>query len=530
MYSITSASENTKTANQAWRKRPRKFAPKSRRGCKTCKIRRVKCDLARPSCLKCHSTGRTCDGYDETTLTVHTASAESDYQPRQRHITSPDSIAKVLGPLIILPVTGTAQAGAMCFFEHAAIKHLSKYQPGDSWQKTLMFFSQTVPSVRHAAMALALLHRRHTHRDSGQPSQPSQSWLPDEAALFHYNRAIQLLLHGEGGNSIQTTATTLLVCYLFACFDHLACSYVQAIKHLRAGVELSCNIDKASTNTLIFQATKQIRRLDMQAVMFLIDWTPVGVEEQFMSTLTPCDGAFVSLEQAADHMQILVSRVMSLRNTKQEMMDQAPQSNSCKENIFQQLNIWLGLFEYMLQQNDTHGADADSNPLISLLRMHYIMAWSLLSTAGSGRELDYDEFLPQFQQCLTLADDVAAAHERCSGSSQPTFTPEVGIVPVLYMIGVKCRHPIVRREAVSILRRRPIREAVWDSISAARVVGRVIEIEEGGMVRSMSQIPLWQRVETVSWMHVVSGQSAGTLDMKYTFCAQEGTFAESLVV
>jgi hypothetical protein len=29
--------ENTKTTNYAWRKKPRKFAPKSRLGCKTCK-------------------------------------------------------------------------------------------------------------------------------------------------------------------------------------------------------------------------------------------------------------------------------------------------------------------------------------------------------------------------------------------------------------------------------------------------------------------------------------------------------------
>lgn len=29
--------KNTETDNQAWRKKPRKFAPKSRLGCKTCK-------------------------------------------------------------------------------------------------------------------------------------------------------------------------------------------------------------------------------------------------------------------------------------------------------------------------------------------------------------------------------------------------------------------------------------------------------------------------------------------------------------
>ncbi|KAI6785909.1 uncharacterized protein J7T54_006248 [Emericellopsis cladophorae] len=469
-------------------------------------------------------------------LAVHTGSTESgDFQSRQRHKKGRELISKDLGPLMILPVTDTAQAGAMCFFEHAAIKHLSKYQPCDSWQKTLLFFSQTVPSVRHAAMALSMLHRRHIDRDRdrGRTSPFFQSWLPDEAALFHYNRAIQILLHGEGGDSTQTTAVTLVVCYLFTCFDHLACSYVQAIKHLRAGVELSRNIDKANTNTLICQVTKQIRRLDMQAVMFLVDWTPVDVQEQHISQLSPCDGAFLSLEQAADHLQVLVARVMSLRNAEQEMSATGQVSkppSSCKEIIFEQLNVWLGLFGNMQQQNGFHETDAGSDPLMSLLRLHHIMACILLSSAGSGRELAYDEFLPQFQQCLALADDVAAAHEQCSASSQPTFTPEVGIVPVLYMIGVKCRHPMVRRKAVSILRRRPIREALWDSISAARVVERVIEIEEGDMVRSMAHITSWQRIETVSWVHVVGGQSASTLAMEYTFCAQEGTFAESLVI
>jgi hypothetical protein len=52
-------------------------------------------------------------------------------------------------------------------------------------------------------------------------------------------------LDQESGNSTERTAITLLVCYLFTCFDHLAGNYVQAVKHLRGGVELSRNIDKA---------------------------------------------------------------------------------------------------------------------------------------------------------------------------------------------------------------------------------------------------------------------------------------------
>lgn len=32
-------------------------------GCLTCRMRKVKCDEQRPSCQRCLSTGRTCDGY-----------------------------------------------------------------------------------------------------------------------------------------------------------------------------------------------------------------------------------------------------------------------------------------------------------------------------------------------------------------------------------------------------------------------------------------------------------------------------------
>ena len=38
-------------------------ASKVKTGCTTCKIRRVKCDEARPNCVRCTSTGRRCDGY-----------------------------------------------------------------------------------------------------------------------------------------------------------------------------------------------------------------------------------------------------------------------------------------------------------------------------------------------------------------------------------------------------------------------------------------------------------------------------------
>jgi uncharacterized coiled-coil protein SlyX len=338
-----------------------------------------------------------------------------------------------------------------------------------------------------------------------------------------------------------------LVCYLFTCFDHLAGNYVQAIKHLRGGIELSRNIYQAilkkhdalhdtkpsGVHGLIYEVTRQIRRLDMQATMFLIDWTPVDSEENYFSQLSVSDTTFQSIEQAADHLQTLVTRVMRLRNTGQDLSplgNMPPLPPPFKGIILGQLESWSNLFENMLLQGDPYETASESHALIFLLRLQCTMAWTLVKSHGSDKEMGFDNFLPQFRQCVALARDVATAHERYSGSLKPTFTPEVGILPVLYIIGVKCRDPIVRREALDILRRQPMQEAVWDSISTARVVERVIELEERGpqkeeTIQSMEQIPVWKRIEAMSWV-----LSPGQMDIKYTFCGREGMHLESLSI
>ncbi|SPJ72123.1 uncharacterized protein FTOL_01851 [Fusarium torulosum] len=370
----------------------------------------------------------------------------------------------------------------MSFFDHVSIKHLNKYQPSnEQWHKTLMYFSQTVPSVRYAAVALSLLHRSYIHGsptcDTTVQSSKTVRLMDKEAPLLHYNMAIQHLLSQNlsGHDTIERTAITLLVCYLFTCFDHLAGKDVQAMKHLRGGVELSRNLDKAMfTNSssadlriLISQVTTQIRRLDMQAVMFALDWTPAGIQEPSIWQLVPSDIAFQSPGQAVDSLQMLVAQAIRLRNTDGQMYPTgkitSPDSHSSpKDILLDQLETWLGLFENMLQlQHHSSRTNSESNALITLLQLQHRIAWIFTHSYGPGREMEYDAYLPQFQQCVALARDVAVSHQDNLGSSNPTFTPEIGVLPVLYIIGAKCRHALLRREVLDILRRQSIREAAW---------------------------------------------------------------------
>ncbi|KAI9147105.1 putative C6 transcription factor [Paramyrothecium foliicola] len=556
--------DDAKIARQAWRKRPRKFAPKSKFGCRTCKIRRVKCDETWPSCLKCQSTGRTCDGYD-----VVPRFAESEVNANQNHHTKaiaiascglPDSCAAVnikrppsscpqnhhsltlqkLRPFMMLPTLAPVHTEALSFFELVSVKNLNEYYPSDSWRKTLMFFSQTVPSVRHAAVALALLHRKY-HDGCAN--------LLDQEPLYYYNKAIQLVLAQRSGDSVETMAITLLVCYLFTSFDNLAGNYFQALTHLQGGVELSRNIPQAflsesngsdvnvlsGSRMLLAHVVRQIRRLDLQAVAFLVRWTPTHIQETEISRLSSLNDAFDSLNHAADYLQVLVARCMRLQWMAQEasFADGVP-SNASKELIIEQLETWSRRFEKLLNQPGHSGTDTRSYRLIKLLRLQNTILWILVSSLGPGREMEYDKFLPDFQKCVAMADDVAAAHQLCVGSLKPAFTPEVAILPILYIIGAKCRDPAVRQRVLKILRRQPLREAVWDSVFAARAVERITDIEEsearGVRAQSMEEIAVSQRIECVSWAQVVGGQSGARMELEYTFCGQEEKCTESILI
>ena len=152
----------------------------------------MKCDLSLPLCLKCKSIGCCCDGYSERPFGCKTKKTELEsyhyhnekadgaknydsyqpcptiniYYPEQRHSNYFGLTLQNLGPLIVLIVARSAPAEAMCFFESISIRYLDEYRPCKSWRKTLLFLSQTVLSVRHTAIALALIHRNHLYHYS----------------------------------------------------------------------------------------------------------------------------------------------------------------------------------------------------------------------------------------------------------------------------------------------------------------------------------------------------------------------------
>jgi hypothetical protein len=83
----------------------------------------------------------------------------------------------------------------------------------------------------------------------------------------------------------------------------------------------------------------------------------------------------------------------------------------------------------------------------------------------------YDAFTEDFARVLPYAEFFIA-------SGAPAFSVDIAIIPVLYLVSIRCRDPGIRRRAIELNRGVARREGVWDSRVAARVAEEVVRIEE----------------------------------------------------
>lgn len=164
----------------------------------------MKCGEERPSCLKCTSTGRTCDGY-EFPPDVESSSSINPSAMVIRLATSPSS--NIVG--------NDREQRSFHFFRHTTVTQLSGFFGEDMWDRLVLQTSHFEPAIRHAVIALGSLHERFV----GHSGLISQRDSLDNFALQQYNLAIRSLMEPVSRKKRPSTDVCLVACTLFACFE-----------------------------------------------------------------------------------------------------------------------------------------------------------------------------------------------------------------------------------------------------------------------------------------------------------------------
>jgi hypothetical protein len=134
------------------------------------------------------------------------------------------------------------------------------------------------------------------------------------------------------------------------------------------------------------------------------------------------------------------------------------------------LHSWsLALDAFFATHNDPNRRQTEA---VAHLKIQYTLATIFLSASRRGSEMVYDHFSAEFAKVVSLAAELATK------SALSCYT---GVVPALYLTGIKCRNREIRREALEMLAKWRIREGLWQSAVVAKVIEEVIAMEEAGM-------------------------------------------------
>ena len=145
---------------------------------------------------------------------------------------------------------------------------------------------------------------------------------------------------------------------------------------------------------------------------------------------------------------------------------------------------WLEAFEPVFSQiRRTSHITSREYTIASILQIQALA--QKITTAGIvfTQEILYDEYLPEFREIIRLSTDVAAAcHSKADVDFWAgSFLLDLGLVVPLFMLLLRCRDPILRRQAIEILENWHV-ECWWDPLLILPIGRFIMEVEEEGMV------------------------------------------------
>ncbi|KAI3316520.1 hypothetical protein HD806DRAFT_425202 [Xylariaceae sp. AK1471] len=437
---------------------PRKGSTKVRTGCLTCKIRKVKCDEGKPSCKRCTSTGRKCDGYAPPPTS---SSALSWYRPRH----------------LFPQVDHASERRSLHFFCVVAAPALSGPLDPYFWTHLVLQFGQMEPAVRHSIVAVGSLYEQ-IHRN------PNNSHLlpppDDNLILCHYNAAIQHL------KTMKNESLVLLVCILFVCIEFLRGSREAATEHCQHGISILERVEQ------LFPWTKQylsplFRRLSIFPFFFSIgSKSPpklLGLNDVIPSSFSTFGDAQFYLDGVLGRTVRLVRRGDAYRLGS--MRHEVVSSDLIAEQdlVRAKLDEWHTRFLQFASKSSELGTTA-VNQCNMLMRYQICRVW--VETPFEYHETVYDEYLDMFRSMVDLAT-TAQSSDYCNSSI--TFTFEMGFMPLLYFIVMKCRCLDIRLRALSLMKNLgAARENLWEMITMFAAAKRIVEIEHGAILTDDAQL------------------------------------------
>jgi hypothetical protein len=155
--------------------------------------------------------------------------------------------------------------------------------------------------------------------------------------------------------------------------------------------------------------------------------------------------------------------------------DEAKRTVRIKQQVLlRDLQSWQG----GLPENRAGLMDVGLSYIRTLLMMHWEITQIWLRARPELVQTAFDRHTEAFKIVLARAR-FALDYLGTNQQREYLRSRKMDLVAPLYFVATKCREPTVRREALEMLRRAPLRDELWSLMASPFVVQKIMEIEEG---------------------------------------------------
>lgn len=330
-------------------------------------------------------------------------------------------------------------------------------------------------------------------------NQVLASAVSPEFVLRHYNHAIKNLKEHLNRNN-QTADIALLCCLMFISLECLYSNRPLVLDHLRNGLNLlrssqSQDLKDQVSNAYSLSIRQQVRpifhRLEAQSTLV---GQPVSALFNDLENIPvlKVPKIFADFEEAKVSLDSLIASclvfIRTVHDGKHNERLCARPARALQIHLLEQSNVWSNSVANLVRACNPF-TDADDKRE-KILRVQHTATFIWLSQCTELDEFSFDKFLNEFKSIVEWsrilyspvpdsADPALSAQlASLSISGSKKFSLNMAFIPPLYLVAIKCRDAVVRREAITILGQMRGREGLWDARLHAQVARRYVEIEE----------------------------------------------------
>lgn len=377
------------------------------------------------------------------------------------------------------------------------------------WRHVIPQFCQSEPVIWNAVLAISILFEYPESDDNFMIEVPKQQ-MPvtnehHRSAIIAYNRALARFreIADAGPASLPLAITS---CMLFICIEALQDNLRQYLSLCEVGCKLldtylntkgTRSIGQNSYSSIDDLADSMFMRLGFTLVIH--GFAPPKSFKMQLSAEEHPDLPLLEHARYSLH-AIMVKSHGFLLNGSKFIISHSP-SDLIPSDLLNDQSYFITLCRKwemsLLDMKRTYEMQwTKSERAFASVLMTWAIAWRYwLGTGLSFYQSAIDQYHSDIAKLLEYAEDGLGA-TALPGGVQPHFTFETNVVLPVGGVAFYCRHPVLRRKALSLLKVTPRKEGTWKSAPAANLALEAMEIEEADLYPEDMD---WSNASIMDW-------------------------------